>query len=73
MKENQIEQTPRDILVSQGWDFDIAIHDAIVEFEEKTGLCVTEIRPVRELSADGAAQPTLANIYIAVQLPHRVR
>src|SRR5262245_40092057 len=73
MKQAHREETPRDILSSHSWDFDITIHDAIVDFEKRTGVCVTEIRPIRKLSADGTPDLTVYDIYIAVQLPHRTR
>ena len=71
MPETQEEVPPRELLISRGWDLHIVIRDAIVEFEEKTGLFIEEIRPIRKESADGAAEPTIVDIQIAVQLPHR--
>jgi len=70
MKETQQEFTRRDLLISGGMNLNMVIYDAIVEFEEESGLVIEEIRPIRKKSADGAAEPTIVDIHIAVQLPH---
>ena len=68
MKEDQ-QDTPRELLISHGWDLHIGIRNAIVEFEEKTGLFIEEIRTIRK----GDYELTLGDIHIAFQLPHQTQ
>jgi len=54
---------------SHWWDLYLTICQAIADFENKTGLCVTELRPVRK----GDYTQKFENIDIVVDVPDRPR